>query len=219
MSPGEMHAADDEPRSERRLRRRLRSEYSPMGGHRGGEPERSPPPDLYIVGLTARTPKRYGDGRMTVVALGADHAGILLKEALKSSLARGGHRVLDFGTHSTDPVDYPDVAAAVGGALAARQAERGILVCGSGIGMAIAANKVAGVRAAQCGDVDSARLCRQHNDTNVLTLGARMTTPELAARIVEMWLGTGFDGGRHARRVDKLTALERREPMLDASTR
>jgi ribose 5-phosphate isomerase B len=156
---------------------------------------------------------------MTVVALGADHAGFLLKEKLKSWLTRDGHRVLDCGTHSTDAVDYPDFAAAVGDALTAGQANRGILVCGTGIGMAMAANKIAGVRAAQCSDVESARLCRQHNDANVLTLGARTTPSDVAGTIVEAWLGTEFEGGRHARRVDKLTALERREPLLDASSR
>jgi len=156
---------------------------------------------------------------MRVVALGADHAGFLLKEALKAWLLRGGHCVMDVGTHSTESVDYPDFAAAVGEALTAHQAERGILVCGSGIGMAIAANKLAGVRAAQCGDVDSARLCRQHNDANVLTLGARTTPADVACAIVDAWLGTPFEGGRHARRVDKLTALERREAVADAPSR
>ena len=153
------------------------------------------------------------------IAIGADHAGFLLKEALKSRLVRDGHRVLDCGTHSADSVDYPDFAVAVGDAVATGQVERGILVCGTGIGMAIAANKIVGVRAAQCGDVEHARLCRQHNDTNVLTLGARTTSSDLAWSIVEAWLGTGFEGGRHARRVDKLIALERREPALDASPR
>ena len=156
---------------------------------------------------------------MRVVALGADHAGFLLKEALKAWLAGHGHHVVDLGTHSTDPVDYPDIAAAVGEAVTVGRADCGILLCGTGIGMAIAANKLPGVRAAQCGDVASARLSRQHNDTNVLTLGARTTAPDLACGIVEAWLGTDFDGGRHARRIDKLTALDRREPARHASTR
>ena len=98
-------------------------------------------------------------------------------------------------------------------------ADCGILVCGGGIGIAIAANKLSGIRAAQGSDIDEARLSRQHNDNNVLTLGARLTPSDLACAIVETWLGTDFDGGRYARRIGKLTALERREPMLDASTR
>jgi ribose 5-phosphate isomerase B len=153
---------------------------------------------------------------MTVVALGADHAGFLLKEALKVWLAGRGHAVLDFGTCSGESVDYPDYAAAVAGAVAGGRAERGVLVCGTGIGMAIAANKVAGVRAAQCGDVESARLSREHNDANVLALGARITSEEAATAIVEIWLTTEFQGGRHARRVEKLAALDCRCGTLAA---
>ena len=146
---------------------------------------------------------------MAVIALGADHAGFSLKEDLKSWLTARGHRVLDFGTSSGDSVDYPDYAAAVGSAVAKGEAERGVLVCGTGIGMAIAANKVGGVRAVQCSDVDSARISREHNDTNVVTLGARTTAPEAAKGIVEAWLQTAFAGGRHARRVEKVAGLER----------
>ena len=155
---------------------------------------------------------------MRIVA-GADHRGYELKDALAAGLREGGHDVLDVGTNRPDAVDYPDIALAVGEAIREGRAERGILVCGSGIGMAIAANKLAGVRAAQCGDVDSARLCRQHNDANVLTLGARTTPADVACAIVDAWLGTPFEGGRHARRVDKLTALERREAVADAPSR
>lgn len=147
---------------------------------------------------------------MRVVALGADHAGFLLKEALKTWLLERGHHVVDLGTHSTDSVDYPDFAVAVGTAVTAGTAACGVLVCGTGIGMAIAANKVVGVRAAQCSDVESARWSREHNDTNVLTLGARTASEPLAIEIVETWLTTDFQGGRHARRVDKLSALDRR---------
>lgn len=149
---------------------------------------------------------------MTAVAIGADHAGFPLKEFLKAGLVERGIQVLDLGTHSTDAVDYPDYAAAVGAAVAAGDAQRGVLVCGTGIGMAIAANKVAGVRAVQCADVESARISREHNDTNVLALGARTTPPDLARTIVETWLATAFQGGRHARRVEKLARLERGDP-------
>jgi ribose 5-phosphate isomerase B len=148
---------------------------------------------------------------MVVVALGADHAGFTLKEDVKASLLARNVRVLDFGTHSTESVDYPDYAALVARAIGAGEASHGILVCGTGIGMAIAANKVVGVRAAQCSDIEVARLSRQHNDSNVLTLGARTTPTDAALAIVETWLATGFDGGRHTRRLEKLTRLERRD--------
>lgn len=147
---------------------------------------------------------------MAVVALGADHAGFHLKEAVKQWLLGRGHRVLDLGTDSTTSVDYPDFAAAVGAAVSSGEAARGVLVCGTGIGMAIAANKVVGVRAAQCNDVASAEISRQHNDTNVLALGARTTREETALSIVAAWLDTAFEGGRHTQRVDKVRALENR---------
>ncbi len=145
---------------------------------------------------------------MTVVALGADHAGFSLKEDLKAWLVAEGHRVIDFGTHSPDSVDYPDFAGQVGRAVTGGQAERGLLVCGTGTGMAIAANKIAGVRAAACGDTFVARMSREHNDTNVLTLGARLIKKDDAVEIVQTWLGTAFAGGRHARRLEKIAGLE-----------
>ncbi len=154
---------------------------------------------------------------MTVIALGADHAGFPLKENLKAWLTAQGHRVRDFGTDSAQAVDYPDYAALVAAAVTSGSAARGVLVCGSGIGMAIAANKVAGVRAASCGDLDAARLSREHNDANVLTLGARVVGPEVAVAIVETWLRTDFAGGRHARRVGKVMALERASAQDDAA--
>jgi ribose 5-phosphate isomerase B len=144
------------------------------------------------------------------IALGADHAGWQLKEEIKAWLLERSAGVLDFGTHSTDPVDYPDYAAQVAEAVVSGKAERGVLVCGTGIGMAMAANKVAGVRAAFCPDLFTARMSREHNDANVLTLGGRLTGRELALEILEMWLRSPFQGGRHARRVDKIGALERR---------
>lgn len=158
---------------------------------------------------------------MALIAIGADHAGYALKEKLKAWLSADGHRVIDHGTHSTDSVDYPDYAAAVAEAVRAGGAERGVLVCGSGIGMAMAANKVAGVRAAVAGDPDVARLSRQHNDANVLALGARLTTPTQALAVVQAWLATPFEGGRHARRVDKLSQLDelRKEQAAHAAAR
>ena len=148
---------------------------------------------------------------MAVIALGADHAGWPLKEVLKTWLGGRGDDVVDFGTHTADSVDYPDYAALVADAVSTGRAERGILVCGTGIGMSIAANKVAGVRAAPCADAYTARMAREHNDTNVLALGARVTAPGDAIEIVRIWLETVFAKDRHARRVEKLAAIERKE--------
>jgi ribose 5-phosphate isomerase B len=145
-----------------------------------------------------------------VVALGADHAGYELKEALKGTLDARGVAWRDVGTTGSASVDYPDYAARVADAVAGGQAERGILVCGSGVGMAIAANKVPGIRASVITDVEAAVLAREHNDLNVLTLGARRTSPEEAARIVGAFLDTPFAGGRHAARVQKIAALDAR---------
>lgn len=142
------------------------------------------------------------------LALGADHAGYLLKNELADKLRAAGHEVQDLGTHDAQSVDYPDFAAAVGRAVAAGEAELGILVCGSGIGVAIAANKVPGVRAATCNDLYTAGLARNHNDANVLALGARVVGPGLAEAIVSAFLAAPFEGGRHARRVAKIAALE-----------
>jgi ribose 5-phosphate isomerase B len=156
---------------------------------------------------------------MAMIALGADHAGYELKQILSQWLSEQGHLVSDFGTHSTASVDYPDIAAAVARAVRVGAAERGLLVCGSGVGMAIAANKVAGIRAAVAGDVVTARLCREHNDTNVLALGARAVSREAALAIVHAWLETAFAGGRHARRVEKLDVLDgtRKENVVDVT--
>jgi ribose 5-phosphate isomerase B len=145
---------------------------------------------------------------MTVIALGADHAGLSLKEDLKTWLVEQGYRVLDFGTNSADAVDYPDYAVLVADAVTAGSAARGLLVCGTGIGMAMAANKVPGTRAAACLDAHMARMSREHNDANVLALGARLTDSARAREILEAWLATPFAGGRHARRVEKLAALD-----------
>ena len=148
---------------------------------------------------------------MSVIAVGADHAGWRLKEHLKAWLTQNGHQVLDFGTHSPESVDYPDYASQVAESVAASKAERGVLICGTGIGMAMAANKVAGVRAALCGDAFTARMSREHNDANVLAMGARVSQRDTAIEILRIWLETAFAGGRHARRVEKIADLERRK--------
>ena len=143
------------------------------------------------------------------VALGADHAGFQLKDSLKRVLDELGVEYEDFGTTSGASVDYPDFAQAVATAVATGRVDRGILVCGTGIGMAIAANKVAGVRAAAVGDTESARLSREHNDLNVLALGARLTPESRARDIVRTFLQTPFEGGRHANRISKIHAIEK----------
>jgi ribose 5-phosphate isomerase B len=143
-----------------------------------------------------------------IVALGADHAGFALKEALKPVLEARGVTWRDFGTTSAASVDYPDFASEVARAVVAGDADRGILVCGSGVGMAIAANKVAGVRAAPIADPAAAALAREHNDLNVLTLAGRLLTAEAAAPIVDAFLTTPFGGGRHQRRIDKIVQIE-----------
>ena len=138
------------------------------------------------------------------IAFGADHAGFVLKETLKAHAAARGHDVLDLGTRSTDSVDYPDFGKAVGQAVAAGQAERGVVVCGTGIGIAIAANKVPGIRAGVPNDLFATRLMREHNDANVIAFGARLVAAPLAEAMLDHFLETPFAGGRHERRVKKL---------------
>lgn len=140
------------------------------------------------------------------IAFGADHAGFELKTLLAGRAAELGHEVIDLGTSSTASVDYPDFGYAVGEAVARGKAERGVVVCGTGIGIAIAANRVPGARAGVATDLFSAQLMREHNDANVLGLGARVTAVPLAMAILETFLATPFAGGRHQRRVDKLDA-------------
>jgi ribose 5-phosphate isomerase B len=142
------------------------------------------------------------------IALGADHAGFALKERLRERLAGAGHEVTDFGTVSEESTDYPDYARRVAESVAAGEAERGLLVCGSGIGMAMAANRVRRVRAAALSDLFSTRLAREHNDANVLALGSRIVAPALAEAIVDLFLETPFAGGRHERRVRKMDGGE-----------
>lgn len=142
------------------------------------------------------------------IALGADHAGVQLKADIKKFLDERGVPYTDFGTNTTDSVDYPDFAATVARAVADGSHDRGLLFCGSGIGMAMAANKVPGVRAASVVDEVSTRLSREHNDANVLALGERLTPVETARQLVTTFLDTPFGGGRHQRRVDKISALD-----------
>ena len=145
------------------------------------------------------------------IAVGADHAGFELKDYLREALRAAGHEVEDLGTNSKDSIDYPDFARAVARMVAAGNCERGILVCSSGVGMSIAANKVRGVRAALAVQGEEVRLSRQHNNANVLCLGQRFTAPLYALDLVNIFLETAFDGGRHERRVAKMAAMETEE--------
>jgi ribose 5-phosphate isomerase B len=157
----------------------------------------------------------HDNGQLTTdkvmkIAIGSDHAGYEAKARAAQVLDALGAEVLDVGTHGAESVGYPDFGASVGRAVASGEAERGVLICGSGIGIAIAANKIAGVRAAVCWNEETARLARQHNDANVLCLGARFVEPELAERMIRAFVATEFEGGRHQQRVDKLTELDER---------
>ena len=143
------------------------------------------------------------------IAIGADHAGFPLKRHLAATLARLGHDVDDHGTHSDQATDYPPICAAVARAVANGRADRGIVIGGSGQGEQMSANKVAGIRAALCNDLYTARMSREHNDANVLAIGGRVVAPELAEEIVALWLSTPFAGGRHQRRVDQIAEIER----------
>ncbi len=143
------------------------------------------------------------------VAIGADHAGFELKGHLVAELQRLGHEALDLGTHSTESVDYPPICAAVGRAVVSGDADRGIVLGGSGQGEQISANKVNGVRAALCHDHYTARLSRQHNDANVLAMGGRIVATGLASELLELWLDTPFEGGRHQARVAQIAQIER----------
>ena len=145
------------------------------------------------------------------IALGADHAGFELKQKVRAHLEEEGHQVNDVGTTNTDSVDYPDFARKVAHEVAAERADYGVLVCGSGIGMSITANKVAGIRAANVSDEQDARLSREHNNANVLAIGARIIGEEKAMKLVDIFLNTSFAGGRHERRVEKIAKIEEEE--------
>ncbi|MBP6016614.1 MAG: ribose 5-phosphate isomerase B [Candidatus Promineofilum sp.] len=171
--------------------------------------------ERHITLQTAAAPPPHVAARTGArrVAIGADHGGYELKEALKNMLA-ADYEVIDCGTHSKDPVDYPDIAVAVAQRVATGDVWRGIVIDGAGIGSCMAANKIAGVRAAMCYDQATAVNSREHNNANVLTLGAGLIGPTLAQQIVKTWLGTEFGGGRHAARVAKIDALDGRRPAV-----
>ncbi len=142
------------------------------------------------------------------IAMGADHGGFSLKEIIKKHLVEAGHEVLDLGTHDTESCNYPVYAEKVAYAVADKDADLGVLICGTGIGMSIAANKVKGIRAAAVSDCFTAQATREHNDSNIMCLGERIVGPGLAMRIVDTWLEASFQGGRHQTRVDMICDLE-----------
>ena len=143
------------------------------------------------------------------IAIGSDHRGIHVKDKIRSLLSTNGHEVDDVGACTQESVDYPDFAALVAQKVGRGEVERGILICGTGIGMAIAANKFKGVRAGTCIDELTAEISRRHNDLNVLCLSADMLSPRTAERVVDIWIETEFEGGRHQRRLDKIAELEK----------
>lgn len=142
------------------------------------------------------------------IAIGCDHGGYQLKQDIVAYLEKKGYTYQDFGTHTTESCDYPDIALPVAQAVAGGEFDRGILICGTGIGIGIAANKVKGIRAALCHDTFSAHACREHNNANILTMGQRVVGPGLALDIVDIWLHTEFEGGRHQTRVEKIQKIE-----------
>ena len=142
------------------------------------------------------------------IAIGSDHAAYELKEAIKEKMIGEGHEIIDVGCDSTESVDYPKYGHAVGRAVASGEAERGIAVCGSGIGISIACNKVPGIRAALCTSVEMAEMCRRHNNANVVCMGARMISQELAFAIIDKWMTTEFEGGKHLRRINEIEDLD-----------
>src|SRR5690554_4061640 len=143
-----------------------------------------------------------------IIGIGSDHGGFDLKEEMISFLKENGYQVKDFGTHSKESVDYPDFGRVVGEAVVAGEIDRGVVICGTGIGISISANKVKGVRAALCGDVYSARMSREHNNANVLAMGGRVLGVDLAKEILSTYLKSEFQGGRHERRVNKIAEME-----------
>ena len=145
------------------------------------------------------------------IAIGADHGGFELKEKARQYLATKGCEVEDLGTYSAESVDYPDFARKVAERVAAHHVDFGVVICGTGLGVAMTANKVRGIRAAPCNDTLAARFARSHNNANVLTLGGRIVDPATAEKILDVWLATPFEGGRHQRRVDKITAVEQEQ--------
>lgn len=141
------------------------------------------------------------------IGLGSDHGGLELKEYIREYLEEQGVEYVDYGTNSSDSVDYPDYGEKLAKGVVAKEVDRGIAICGTGIGISIACNKVKGIRAALCGDTYSARMSRQHNNANILALGGRVLGRDLAMEIVSIWLETEFEGGRHQRRLDKISNI------------
>ncbi|MBX3443391.1 MAG: ribose 5-phosphate isomerase B [Planctomyces sp.] len=150
------------------------------------------------------------------IAVGSDHRGVRVKGQILSQLAELGHEGIDAGPHESDSVDYPDFAAKVAGAVARGEVDRGILICGTGMGMAITANKFRGVRAVTCHDDVTAEMSRRHNDANIMCLSADMLGDRLLGRIVDLWMRTEFEGGRHQRRIEKIEQLEEHLGCTDA---
>ncbi len=144
------------------------------------------------------------------IAIGSDHAGFELKEKIKKFLEELGYKYKDFGTNSNESVDYPDYGLKIAESVAKKECDRGILICGSGIGMCMTANKVSGIRAALCHNIETAKLSREHNDANVLTFGSRMINEKTAKDMVKVWLKTEFLGDRHLRRINKMKDIEKK---------
>jgi ribose 5-phosphate isomerase B len=154
------------------------------------------------------------------IAIAADHAGFTLKEALRERLSAAGHELTDFGAFSEESTDYPDYALAVAELVASGEAARGILVCSTGIGMSIAANKVVGIRAALAANQEAVQLTREHNDANVIALGAKFLSQDEASRLVDIFLTTEFSGGaRHSRRIEKISTIENRQYSKEQATK
>lgn len=145
------------------------------------------------------------------IVIGSDHGGYFLKEHIKRYLQEKEYHIEDFGTHTSESVDYPDIAVKVADAVVEGEYDRGILLCGTGLGISIAANKVKGIRAAVVSECFSARMSRLHNDANILALGGRVVGPDLATEILDVWLKTPFEGGRHERRVNKISEIEKKQ--------
>ena len=143
------------------------------------------------------------------IAIGCDHGGIVLKDAVIRAITETGMKYVDYGTFTEESVDYPDYAEKVGRAVASGEADRGVLMCGTGIGISIAANKIKGIRCAHVTDAFQAEMCRQHNDANIIAMGGRINSPEDAYEFTKIFLTTPFAGGRHLRRVEKIAALEK----------
>ena len=186
---------------ERTVRQTLGGMMNPVTAPVPTPPE-APKPDMQISSTPVSTTKR-------IVAIGTDHGGVDLKAVLKADLIDQGYEVIDCGTDTKEAVDYPDIALAVSQLVASGKAWRGVVIDGAGIGSCMSANKVPGVRAAMCYDISTALNSREHNDANLLTLGAGLIGTALAKAILKTWLATEFGGGRHAKRVEKIIAIEK----------